>query len=236
MLADRNQEGSAERLGSEGSRLLDELVRLVAMPPSQQLWPASVNEESLADYLKLIGCATERRMLPVLDLDPVVASAEPVRSPAVLRHQAFQPHAAGRTEQLRTDLALLERRHEDALHPAAEDLRQVVLAKVQRQLPQVVAIERQDVEGVELDVIVVFPGVALKSDTPSTFSTTASPSMMNWLLRIFSAVSAIQGYRLVQSWPPLENSRTRLPSRAFPLSTPRKIAAFALPPPNTDHA
>jgi hypothetical protein len=118
LLADRNQEGSAERLGSEGSRLLDELVRLVAMPPSQQLWPASVNEESLADYLKLI----------------------------------------------------------------------------------------------------------------------ASPSMMNWLLRIFSAVSAIQGYRLVQSWPPLENSRTRLPSRAFPLSTPRKIAALALPPPNIGRA
>jgi hypothetical protein len=122
LLADRNQKGSAERLGSESSRLLDELVRLVAMPPSQQLWPASVNEESLADYLKLIGYATERRMLPVLDLDPVVTSAEPVRSLAVLGHQAFEPHAAGGIEQIRPDLALLVGRHEDPLAPAAQEL------------------------------------------------------------------------------------------------------------------
>ena len=36
--------------------------------------------------------------------------------------------------------------------------------------------------------------------------TTASPSMMNCVFRIFRAVSTIQGKR--QSWPPLENSRT----------------------------
>jgi hypothetical protein len=102
LLAERNQEGSAERLGSEGSRLLDELVRLVAMPPSQQLWPASVNEESLADYLKLIGYATERRMLPVLGLDPMVASADAVDALTVLGHQTLETHAAGRAEQTRT--------------------------------------------------------------------------------------------------------------------------------------
>ena len=38
-------------------------------------------------------------------------------------------------------------------------LRQVVLAKVQRQLPEVVAVQRQDVEGVELDLLVVLARV-----------------------------------------------------------------------------
>jgi hypothetical protein len=73
----------------------------------------------------MIGYATERRMLPVLHLDPVIASAEPVRSLAALGHQAFESHATGGLEQIRPDLALLERRHEDALRPAAEELRQV---------------------------------------------------------------------------------------------------------------
>ena len=39
--------------------------------------------------------------------------------------------------------------HEDALRPVAQQLRQIVLVKVQRQLPEVVAVQRQDVEGVE---------------------------------------------------------------------------------------
>src|SRR5215831_15088145 len=41
---------------------------------------------------------------------------------------------------------------------------------------------------------------------PSTPSTTASPSRMNWVLRILRAVSTIQGWRAVQSWPPLVRS------------------------------
>jgi hypothetical protein len=58
-------------------------------------------------------------MLPVLDLDPVVAAAWPVDALAMLGDQALKPHAARSLEQLGTDLALLERRHEDALDSAA---------------------------------------------------------------------------------------------------------------------
>jgi len=76
---------------------------------------------------------------------------------------------------------------------------------VQRQPAQIVPAERQAVEGVELDFVVVLAGVqGLKSEMPSTPSTTASPSMTNCVFRIFWAVS-IQGYRSAQSCPPLEN-------------------------------
>jgi len=68
-------------------------------------------------------------MFPVLDLKPMVASAWPVDALTMLGDQTLQPHPAGRLEQLGTDLALLERRHEDALGPPAEQLRQVGLAR-----------------------------------------------------------------------------------------------------------
>jgi len=45
--------------------------------------------------LELVRDAAKSRMLPVLDLDPVVAAAWPVDALAVLGNQALKPHAAG---------------------------------------------------------------------------------------------------------------------------------------------
>ena len=133
----------------------------------------------------------------------------------MLGDQTLKPHAAGSLEQLRPDLALLERRHEDPLGPSPEKLREVGLAQVQRHPAEVVAVIRKAVEGVQLGLVVVPAGVqGVEVRDASTPSTTASPSMMNRVFRIFRAVSTIQGYRPAQSCPPLENSRTRSPSRS----------------------
>ena len=72
-----------------------------------------------------------------------------------LRHQSLQSHAAGGAKQLRPDLALLERRDEDAVRPPRQQAGEVGLAQGQRQATEVVAIEGQDVEGVELDLFVL---------------------------------------------------------------------------------
>jgi hypothetical protein len=85
----------------------------------------------------LVRDAAHGWMLPVLDLDPVIAPTAAVGALAMLRDQTFKPHAAGRLEQLRPNLALLEWRHEDPLGPPAEQLRQVRLAQVQRQSAEV---------------------------------------------------------------------------------------------------
>src|SRR5260221_8638917 len=89
------------------------------------------------------GSSTHRRVLSVLHLDPVVAPASAVGALAVLTDQTLEPHPAGRIEQVRPDLALLEGCDEDALCPPAQELRQVCLAHVQRQPAEVVAVIRQ---------------------------------------------------------------------------------------------
>ena len=47
----------------------------------------------------------------------------------MLGDQALEPHAAGRLEQLRPDLALLEGLNEDPLGPAAEQLPRFALRR-----------------------------------------------------------------------------------------------------------
>jgi hypothetical protein len=47
----------------------------------------------------------------------------------------------------------------DALGTAGQELREVLLAQEERQLPIVVAFARQHVEGVELDLVIVFAGL-----------------------------------------------------------------------------
>jgi hypothetical protein len=42
---------------------------------------------------------------------------------------------------------------------------------------------------------------------------TASPSITKDVFRLCSAASVINGYRWLQSWPPLVHSRTVLPGR-----------------------
>ena len=48
-------------------------------------------------------------MFPILDFDPVPEPAAAIDALAVLRDHALQPHQAGVAEQVRADLALLER-------------------------------------------------------------------------------------------------------------------------------
>jgi len=76
-------------------------------------------------------------MLPVLHL------TQCLDRPA----QALKPELTRLAKQVRPDLALLERRHEDAVRPARQEPREVRLANRQRQPAQIVAVERQDVEG-----------------------------------------------------------------------------------------
>jgi len=65
---------------------------------------------------------------------------------------------------------------------------------MQRQFAQVFAFERQDVEGIELDLGVMPAGVqSIEIGMPSTPSSTASPSMTNELERFRRAASTIHG-------------------------------------------
>jgi hypothetical protein len=114
-------------------------------------------------------------------------------------------------EQARADLALLEVGQEDAVDAARQQPGKVSLAQAERQLSDVLGVAHQDIEGVELDLVVLAP---LKSDRPSTPNSTASPSITNELLRLRCAASVISGNRSLQSWPFLVHSRTRRPSRS----------------------
>ena len=93
-------------------------------------------------------------MLPVLHLDPILRPAALIGPVAALAHQPLKPHVAGGAKQVRPDLALLERSDEDAVWPAHQQAGEVGLVLRQRQAAQIVAIKRQDVEGVELNLVV----------------------------------------------------------------------------------
>jgi hypothetical protein len=59
----------------------------------------------------------------------------------------------------RSGLALFKGSQEDASRPARQQPGQVGLAHRERQLAQVVAVQRKTVEGVELDLTVMLPGM-----------------------------------------------------------------------------
>jgi hypothetical protein len=63
----------------------------------------------------------------------------------------------------RADLALLEGRKVDAVSTTRQQAGEVSLAQVQRQLTQIVAIKGKDVEGIELDLVVVLSCTARQS-------------------------------------------------------------------------
>ena len=77
----------------------------------------------------------------------------------MLRNQPLEPHVAGRPEQIRTDLALLEWRQLDAINAPTQQPGKIVLAQVQRQRAHVLAIADQDSKGVEFDFLVMLPAV-----------------------------------------------------------------------------
>jgi hypothetical protein len=78
-------------------------------------------------------------------------------------NHALQPHQAGRPEQVRADLALLEVAEEDAVDAPREQPRQTGLAHRQRQPADVLAVARQDVESIELHLVIVPQRICLAS-------------------------------------------------------------------------
>ncbi len=94
-------------------------------------------------------------MRAVFDLDPVVLPAAPIGAIAAFGNEPLEAHAAGGAKQVSTDLARLEWRYEYAIGPAAQRPRQVGLAQAQWQRPQVLAAEREGIEGLELHLVVV---------------------------------------------------------------------------------
>jgi len=98
-------------------------------------------------------------MLSVLHLYPVLRPTRLIGPVPALRHQSLKLHVAGGAEQVRPDLAALERVDEDALGPAREQALKTGLAEVQRQIAQVVTALDEEVERSELHLLVVLPGV-----------------------------------------------------------------------------
>jgi hypothetical protein len=94
-------------------------------------------------------------MHPILYLDPVPEPAAAIDIVAVLGDQTLESEQARMPEQVRPDLALFEIRQEDPVDSA----RQACLAQAQRQFADVLTAAHQDVEGVELDLVIVLPAV-----------------------------------------------------------------------------
>ena len=89
-------------------------------------------------------------MLAVLHRDPVRRSTAAVRPIAPLRHQTLQAHPAGCPKQIGPDCTDLEWVDKDAVRTAAQKTLKVGLAHRQRQVAQIVAVDRQHIEGAEL--------------------------------------------------------------------------------------
>jgi hypothetical protein len=153
-------------------------------------------------------------MLAGFDLDPIGRASATTAAISALGHKPLKPHEAGVPEQVGANLSLLKVTQEDAIHSPREEPSQARLSHRERQIPDIVTVANEHVEGVELNLLVVLArGRPLKSDPPSTPSSTASPSITKELWRFLSAASAMSGKRWLQSCPLRVNSRTRLPSR-----------------------
>jgi hypothetical protein len=73
-------------------------------------------------------------------------------------NQSFQHHIAGGVEQVGADFSF-EWRKVDAISSSRQEAGKVGLAQVQRKLSQIVAFQDKDIEGVELDLVVVLSAV-----------------------------------------------------------------------------
>ena len=58
--------------------------------------------------------------MPIVHLHPMRRPSGPVRSVPPLRYQSLKPQVAGRTKQVRPNLALLEWRNKDAIRAAGQ--------------------------------------------------------------------------------------------------------------------
>ena len=98
------------RAGALATRMLGRATTKITQDARHRSWLSASTE--------LILHPAERRVLPILDLDPAIGPTTAISALAVLGDQALQPHQAGMAKQVRTDLALLEVGQEDAVHPA----------------------------------------------------------------------------------------------------------------------
>ncbi|UQD95653.1 hypothetical protein [Bradyrhizobium japonicum] len=107
----------------------------------------------------------------VFDLNPVGLPAAPIGAIAAFGRKPLEAHAAGSARD-GTDLARLEWRYEHVVRPAAQQPRQIGLTQAQRQRPQILAAEQAKSS---TSSSYRRECRALKSETPPTPSTTASP-------------------------------------------------------------
>jgi hypothetical protein len=82
---------------------------------------------------QLVFHSAHRRVLAVLDFDPVFRPSGAIAAVRTLRHQTLKSHVARRPEQVGADLTLLEGCREDAVGAAGEQAREVGLAHGERQ-------------------------------------------------------------------------------------------------------
>src|SRR5258708_23460563 len=97
----------------------------------------------------------QRGMTSVLHLDPVRRPAGAIDALPALRNQALKAEFTRLPKQVRAYLALFKVRNENAFRSARQQTRQIGLAHGQRQFPQILATERQDIERVKLHLVIV---------------------------------------------------------------------------------
>ena len=102
--------------------------------------------------------------------------------------------------ELRPDLALFEVRQEDAVHATRQEPGEVVLAKVQGEVPEIVTTVDHHVEDVELHLVVVLPGMqAVEVRNAIDAEQYGLTIDTKKVARMRSAASVIRGYRSDQS-------------------------------------
>ena len=88
----------------------------ISLPPT--LLQVLLRADMPYDYaLELIQHPPIRRMLTILDFDPVLRPADPITPIRTLRHNALKSHVACRREQVGTDVALVERTEKNSIRP-----------------------------------------------------------------------------------------------------------------------
>ena len=112
----------------------------------------------------------------------------------MFRNQSLKAKFAGMPKQVRADLALLKGADKNSVDPARQQPHKVVLSKVQRKLPQIVAVEREHVESVSCTSASCRRETRpSKSDIPSAPSKMASPSSTKDPDRMREAASTMNG-------------------------------------------
>ena len=73
----------------------------------------------------------------------------------LLLEERAESHPAGGAKQVRADLALFRGRDKDAVRATRQEAGEIGFAHGQRRATQILAVERQDVEGIELHFVVM---------------------------------------------------------------------------------